>query len=55
MLAAHPDPHGILEFQLHFAGIENLVNAAREAGRPAVLLKVIDQRGGSHFLAVRLN
>jgi serine protease Do len=37
------------------AGVEALVNAAREAGRPAVLLKVIDHQGGSHFLAVKLN
>lgn len=35
--------------------LARLVGAAREAGRPAVLLKVTDAAGDSRFVAVRLN
>jgi serine protease Do len=30
------------------------VNAAKEAGRPAVLFKIIDPTGSSRFVAVKL-
>lgn len=36
------------------ADVTNLVGAAREAGRPAVLFKVTDPTGASRFIAVRL-
>jgi serine protease Do len=34
--------------------VTELVGAAKEAGRPAVLFKVMDATGGSRFIAVRL-
>jgi serine protease Do len=37
------------------ADVTSLVSAAKEAGRPAVLLKVTDSSGASRFIAVRLN
>jgi serine protease Do len=37
------------------ADVTEKVNAAKEAGRPAVLLKVTDGAGNSRFVAVRLN
>ena len=37
------------------ADITDKVDAAREAGRPAVLFKVTDPTGSSRFVAVRLN
>jgi serine protease Do len=36
------------------ADVTDLVGAAKEAGRPAVLFKVTDATGGSRFIAVRL-
>ena len=36
------------------ADVADLVGAAKEAGRPAVLFKVTDPTGGSRFIAVRL-
>jgi serine protease Do len=36
------------------ADVIDKVNAAKEAGRPAVLFKVTDATGGSRFIAVRL-
>lgn len=36
------------------ADVTNLVGAAKEAGRPAVLFKVTDPTGASRFIAVRL-
>lgn len=35
--------------------VTDLVGAAREEGRPAVLFKLIDPSGGKRFVAVRLN
>jgi len=35
--------------------VTNLVSAAKEAGRPAVLFKVTDATMTSRFIAVRLN
>lgn len=37
------------------ADVTRLVGAAKEAGRPAVLFKVMDQTGSSRFVAVKLN
>lgn len=37
------------------ADVTNLVGAAKEAGRPAVLFKVTDPTGASRFIAVRLS
>jgi serine protease Do len=37
------------------ADITAMVGAAKEAGRPAVLFKIIDPTGGSRFIAVRLS
>ncbi len=35
--------------------LKELVGQAKEAGRPAVLFKVIDPTGTSRFIAVRLS
>ena len=40
---------------LTVADITEKVGAAKEAGRPAVLFKVLDPAGGSRFIAVKLN
>jgi serine protease Do len=37
------------------ADVTEMVSAAKEAGRPAVLFKVTDPTGASRFIAVRLN
>jgi serine protease Do len=34
--------------------VTGIVSAAKEAGRPAVLFKVIDPAGASRFIAVRI-
>jgi serine protease Do len=36
------------------ADVTEMVGAAKEAGRPAVLFKVTDPTGASRFIAVRL-
>ena len=40
---------------LTVADITEKVGAAKEAGRPAVLFKVLDPAGNSRFIAVKLN
>ncbi len=37
------------------AQVNDLVGAAREQGRPAVLFKLVDPSGGKRFVAVKLN